>query len=572
LRALVGIRAAALAIVLAAGCVRGGFGRRTDADAGGPDGDARRPEQPGDSRRELPADRAREASSVDPGVKPPRQLAPLSMSTVSSRRPTLRWQLADGTDAATVEICSDAACVTGALAFVATGTSARPKSDLSDGVYWWRLKGKAGAKHGTEASPFWQFFVRAPRSNGVDTAWGNVADLNGDGRADILVGADWGNTVHLYLGTSAGPSPAPVVFAAPAGGAGYFGQHVSTTDVDGDGRPDLFIGAPAAKDAGGTEVGKVFVYLNSAVGIDASAPTVIAGADPKGSFGVLAGVGDVNGDGYGDLAVAAPGAKVGATSYGKVFVFHGSAAGLVQIPATTILSGTPGGLGHSIAAAGDVNGDGYADIVVGTYAMDTAVVYHGGPAGIGSGAKVLKPPPGGGGQFGWSVAGAGDVNGDGYADVLVGALQWNSGKGRAYVFLGAAGGVASTPDRTLEVEGTSGLGHSVSGAGDLNGDGYADLIVNASPKPPAVYVFPGGNTAANPTAVLDPRGSFAMGLAGVGDVDGDGRSEIAVAAPEASPPIVLVYKGTPSGVATTPTWNLSGLAGSHFGVNIGKTY
>src|SRR5207237_569754 len=133
------------------------------------------------------------------------------------------------------------------------------------------------------------------------------------------------------------------------------------------------------------------------------------------------------------------------------------------------------------AAAGtvlDVNGDGYADLVVGTRGDEgrpgSAYVYLGGADGLSPHASLILrgPEPG----FGHHVAAAGDANGDGYADVLVGT----DGSGSAYLSLGGPAGLATTPAARLSTRLAQGVfGESVAGAGDTNGDGYADVVVGA---------------------------------------------------------------------------------------------
>ena len=146
----------------------------------------------------------------------------------------------------------------------------------------------------------------------------------------------------------------------------------------------------------------------------------------------MATAGDVNGDGFADVIVGASGYDNGQTDEGRAFVYHGSAAGLATTAAWTAESDQANArFGSSVATAGDVNGDGFSDVIVGAYAYDNgqtdegrAFVYH----GLGGGLSQ-RPPPGPrsrtrlGAEFGFSVATAGDVNGDGYSDVIVGATS-----------------------------------------------------------------------------------------------------------------------------------------------------
>ena len=155
-------------------------------------------------------------------------------------------------------------------------------------------------------------------------------------------------------------------------------------------------------------------------------------------------------------------------------------------------------LGISVAAAGDVNGDGYADVIVGAEDYDAgevdegaAFIFLGSAAGIADGspatAATQLESDQSGANLGVSVSGAGDVNGDGYSDVIVGANRYSMGQsfeGAALIFLGGASGIPDGDPGTAATllqsnQGGANLGVSVSGAGDVDGDGYADVIVGA---------------------------------------------------------------------------------------------
>jgi len=453
-------------------------------------------------------------------------------------------------------------------------------------MYFWRLFGRKGSATGTRPSPIWEFFL--PHQSGLpdkpNTAWGNIADFNRDGLADLIVGADRENRVYLYHGDPTG-KPAPAGSVGWSGLGVYFGDQLSAADINGDGWTDVVVG-PDQADAGS---GRVLVYLNDQGSVPASPTQTLSGKDPAGLFGVHAAVGDFDGDGYGDVAISANGAEVAPNLRGKVFLHRGGPGGLESNPIAVLLSGTDGRLGFSIAAAGDVNGDGYADMLIGTYGADASYVCYGGAVPPPSGpidactrcTKIVGPD---GGQFGYSVGGAGDVNGDSYADVLVGALAWNGHTGRAYLYLGGKAGVQTSPAHMMTGTAKEGaFGHRVSGAGDIDGDGFADVIIGqpsylpTAPERGRAFVYRGGTGGLDspPVEIGSPNPSvkvfFGMSVTGVGDLDGDGRSEVAVAAPEPPAPLMpAVHLYRWPGPQTVGM--LEGPVGSHFGVNIARTY
>jgi hypothetical protein len=319
---------------------------------------------------------------------------------------------------------------------------------------------------------------RAGASFGLAVA--GVGDVNGDGFPDVLVGAphdddaDRGR-VFLYLGSASGLSSTPAWSkAGPALGA-QFGSFIAPAgDVDGDGRADVLLGSPSWNGHGA-----VFVYRGTNDGLAASALAILEGDEAGSGFGgAVSAAGDVNGDGYDDVLVGAP---LSGQGRGTVFLFSGSATGPV---ASWSASGeAPGHFGGSVSAAGDVNADGFDDFIVGAperFDGGRAFVFLGGPAGPPAAPSWSAGTDFDAARFGFSVGSAGDVNGDGFSDVIVGAPFLSDPEpeeGHAFVYLGSAAGLGPGAAWVGQCnQPHAGFGTSVAGAGDVNGDGLDDVL------------------------------------------------------------------------------------------------
>ncbi len=298
-------------------------------------------------------------------------------------------------------------------------------------------------------------------------------------------------------------------------------------DLNGDGFSDVIIGA-WGNDVGADQSGAAYVVYGKANGFgtidldDIAAGSndgvKIAGVAAIDSLGVsVSGAGDVNGDGFADIIIGADGQSDGGQFAGSAYVVFGRAAGFGTDDIANIDAGSTDGFqiigeaafdyaGSSVSSAGDVNGDGFDDVIVGAWGNDAvgdaagaAYVVFGKAAGFGDvdlatldGTEGFKISGEAGPNFaGWTASTAGDVNGDGYDDVIVGAFA-NTGagpsSGAAHVVFGKAAGFGAVHLATLgaaegfKITGETTAefaGWSVSDAGDINGDGFGDVIVGA---------------------------------------------------------------------------------------------
>jgi hypothetical protein len=375
-----------------------------------------------------------------------------------------------------------------------------------------------GSSSGPDATPVFAITGRADRDH-LGYAVAGAGDVNGDGHADVLVsalgapGATYKGQVYLYLGGNGGLNPSPAftatgqadgdIFGFSAGGAG---------DVNGDGYADIFVGAPWADD-GDTDSGKVHVHHGSPSGPDLNPAFTATGSARNDGLGVwVAGAGDVNGDDYADVLVSAYNGYPG-TDRGQVYLYLGSSNGLSPTPAFTITGRADGDHLYPAAGAGDVNSDGFGDVIIGASYADgggshrgQAYLYLGGSAGLRPSPALTFTGAADSDHLGYAVAGAGDVNGDGYADLLIGALSADAGgndRGQVYLYLGSSGGLRPSP--ALTISGAADhdhLGSAVAGAGDVNGDGYADVLIDAVGAPGGtfkgqVYLYLGGRLEIN---------------------------------------------------------------------------
>ncbi len=494
-------------------------------------------------------------------LPPPRPVAPLSSVWISSRRPTFRWENPGSNDGAAIDFCSDRACATLLATEVFTGESGTPSMDLpANRTVYWRLRGRRGGRVGIAAhtSPVWQLHTPVRTTTGAVTTCGfQSRDINGDGYADLaMADSSIPGAVIEYGGTGALGTNAPTTTLTSL--IPGLGGYPARGDFNGDGFGDVAIGASAANN----HQGQVMVYLGRTSGLSTTAqrslldPSPIAG----GNFGTNMESCDVNGDGFDDLIVCRPAHSNPTGRPVGFYVFHGNAEGIPATHATShFLPATS--FGNNVRCVGDVNGDGFNDVAANDSGGTVLAVYHGSESGLPSSPSRSHSPPSGFGFNYLSAARLGDVNQDGYADFAAG--QWTSGAGSFGfdVYLGSSSGPApSAPLRTTR--GGDGVlsGAYVTSGGTFDGGRTFSVLIpqfRVGTGSLLEYQMRFAPSIERQTITRGaPSGSRGFGYAyDVGDLNGDGYCDLGVVS-EGSHWVHLYY-GSATGASVTPTQSLT---------------
>jgi hypothetical protein len=322
-------------------------------------------------------------------------------------------------------------------------------------------------------------------------------------------------------------------------------------DLNADGYADVLVGAPKY---GAEKEGAVFVFYGTLDGLPANPDKILMGAYKAGRFGdSVASAGDVNHDGYADIIIGAPGYDGIEPDTGAILVYHGSASGLADSPALTVVGQQKWGeFGNAVAGAGDVNGDSFADVIAGEHYYTNgqvhegrAHVFFGSPSGVITSTAWTYESDQSESRLGAAVAAAGDINHDGLDDIIIGAPSFNNDQsleGRAFVFYSRTTGFGQAPDWFAEGNATEAwFGWSVGTAGDVNGDGYADVLIgapnllNSLAGNGAVFAYHGSSQGlgASPdwTGEVNQDNSFYGCQVGpAGDINQDGYDDILIGA------------------------------------------
>ena len=493
-------------------------------------------------------------SWTDPGAA--RLLAPLSTAVTATRTPTLRWSLPKDADGADLELCADRACTESLGTLGATGEELRLVTPLAGHVVYWRVWARSGGKRTAEPSATWELFTSAARG-AHDSAWGAVPDFDGDGLADWTLG-DWAaaenaGRVLVFYGRHGTVASSPDVTLEGAAGDGFGAMMTTIGDIDGDGFPELAVSTQA----------DVRVFRGGPAGID---PTRAPAVFYDTSISALGSAGDLDGDGYGDFYSAPVGEPVQ--------LHYGGPNGSERVSSVPLPAGAPAVFAR--VTSGDVDGDGRPDLCVGWVAGSPTP--FAGSLSVVLGAKGASPVSlAVETSFLAQVDCSGDVDGDGYTDVVAAYVAYPNDI--VDVFRG--GPTLETTPATLTFPLTYGADDSSKGPpvaiGDYDGDGYDDFIAGLLGR--QLEIISGSAHGLDPStartmALPGPAtGDFAVALAPNvatgGDLDGDGVVDLVTGAQGywlGDPPNeqvadlghAWVYTGGAAGIAGEPRVTLVG--------------
>ncbi len=508
---------------------------------------------------------------------PARPMAPLSGSALATRRPRFRWKVLRAGARIELTVCRDPACER-PLQTLHAGESAAPgdivevtAAELEPGGYTWRLRAEGGV------GPMWRFVVRRGATATDRPAEGRLVDFNDDGYADLAAGTSFEHKapVRVWPGGPGGLVPGRMWrLHRPRADVREYTHPIAAGDLDGNGFGDLAIADELS--------GFAFVWPGSARGFYLSpsgpepmrelhAPPSMDGGMAETTFGLGGDSGDLNGDGFSDLVISDP-------SRALTHVYHGGPRGIGAAPDVSIVASGPFQQAHlsafafGVASVGDTDGDGFGDLAIGERTGAIPTLFLGGPEGVEVSRSCLlrfdaPPRVDAGGdagdapyaRIGAEVAAAGDFNGDGAADITV--TVEDDPRCLAYVVLGhpracrAMGQYGSLPSalfRCLSIPQTGSpfVSRAVHvGAGDVDRDGYSDVAVSSDGRTALVVYFGGpGERFRTQTFETPELPGVRSAAAQADDFNGDGFADVALSLVDDLASGIWVWNGSPSGL------------------------
>jgi hypothetical protein len=366
-----------------------------------------------------------------------------------------------------------------------------------------------------------------------------------------------------------------------------FGRDLACgADSNGDGFSDLLVGCPRFTGASGLPDGLAVLFQGSRQGLGTSPAWVTESPHPRAMYGASVAFCDYNGDKLADHFVGVPAWFGAGRKAGKVLCFPGSSNSIATqsswfVPQNRELPYVP----TLILSAGDVNGDGCEDLLAGSYSFSKGFPNEGAAflyLGSKTGTVFMSSWQAYGNitnaNFFSSAAALGDVNGDGYGDVAIGAPRISANgreSGRVYIYFGSPQGLQREPGWSADgLAAQMHFGASITRVGDINGDGLADFVVGApgkggdSTRPGSVYLYLGSRNGISRTPAWQadgakPNNGFGFAVAGGGDFDGDGYGDLLVGAPYVKGNSVVegelsLFRGNGQAFSPQPDWILGG--------------